>query len=176
MSERVKVGMKRCPRCGQQLFEDMDVCYGCLYDFGRERERVPPEQPWDAGLPPSEIHPEDEDALSPPTVVSPTDADASGQLSIRIRAEGIEVVVPLPPDGLLIGRGHVCDVILRSRLVSRHHVRILPQGGAAALVEDCGSTNRATLRGRPVVDSAVMTAGDTLDVCGTLFSLQVRSA
>ena len=31
-------GEKRCPRCGEVLFDDMDVCYGCLYDFGRNRE------------------------------------------------------------------------------------------------------------------------------------------
>lgn len=24
---------KSCPRCGATLFADMDVCYGCLYDF-----------------------------------------------------------------------------------------------------------------------------------------------
>ena len=24
---------KTCPRCGAGLFSDMDVCYGCLYDF-----------------------------------------------------------------------------------------------------------------------------------------------
>ena len=28
-----KAGVKVCPRCGARLFEDMDVCYGCLYDF-----------------------------------------------------------------------------------------------------------------------------------------------
>lgn len=28
--------LRTCPRCGAQLFADMDVCYGCLYDFGRE--------------------------------------------------------------------------------------------------------------------------------------------
>ena len=27
---------KTCPRCGQVLFADMDVCYGCLYDFSRD--------------------------------------------------------------------------------------------------------------------------------------------
>ena len=26
---------KVCPRCGARLFADMDVCYGCLYDFSR---------------------------------------------------------------------------------------------------------------------------------------------
>ncbi|WP_322151246.1 FHA domain-containing protein [Paratractidigestivibacter sp.] len=29
-------GKKTCPRCGQQLYEDMTVCYGCLYDFTRK--------------------------------------------------------------------------------------------------------------------------------------------
>ena len=29
-------GTKICPRCGQILFTDMDVCYGCLYDFTRD--------------------------------------------------------------------------------------------------------------------------------------------
>ena len=29
--------VKVCPRCGEKLFQDMGVCYGCLYDFrGRE--------------------------------------------------------------------------------------------------------------------------------------------
>jgi len=32
---------KACPRCGELLFSDMQVCYGCLYDFGRQG-------PWDA--------------------------------------------------------------------------------------------------------------------------------
>ena len=28
-------GLKTCPRCGARLFADMDVCYGCLYDFSK---------------------------------------------------------------------------------------------------------------------------------------------
>lgn len=31
-------GLKTCPRCGAKLFDDMDVCYGCLYDFTAEHE------------------------------------------------------------------------------------------------------------------------------------------
>lgn len=39
---------KTCPRCGARLFEDMDVCYGCLFDFTH--------QPADVGLPdPEEV-------------------------------------------------------------------------------------------------------------------------
>jgi len=54
-----------CPRCGEMLFADMDVCYGCLYDFTREEGPVlgAPQLPdpalsrdggWDLGLPPAE--------------------------------------------------------------------------------------------------------------------------
>ena len=32
--------MEKCPRCGAELFEDMDVCYGCLYDFTKPIEQV----------------------------------------------------------------------------------------------------------------------------------------
>ena len=28
---------KTCPRCGSELYADMSVCYGCLYDFSRDR-------------------------------------------------------------------------------------------------------------------------------------------
>lgn len=27
------VTLKTCPRCGARLFDDMQVCYGCLFDF-----------------------------------------------------------------------------------------------------------------------------------------------
>ncbi len=26
---------KLCPRCGAELYADMSICYGCLYDFTR---------------------------------------------------------------------------------------------------------------------------------------------
>ena len=39
---------KACPRCGSELYADMMVCYGCLYDFTRERDasaELPPPTP-----------------------------------------------------------------------------------------------------------------------------------
>ena len=39
---------KTCPRCGSELYADMMVCYGCLYDFTRERDasaELPPPTP-----------------------------------------------------------------------------------------------------------------------------------
>lgn len=32
------IGTKVCPRCGEELFEDMNICYGCLFDFDHEPE------------------------------------------------------------------------------------------------------------------------------------------
>lgn len=32
--------LRTCPRCGAKLFADMGICYGCLYDFSRERGRA----------------------------------------------------------------------------------------------------------------------------------------
>ena len=33
---RARYATKVCPRCGARLYEDMNVCYDCLYDFTRE--------------------------------------------------------------------------------------------------------------------------------------------
>lgn len=30
--------MKTCPICNTTLFDDMDVCYGCMYSFGSKPE------------------------------------------------------------------------------------------------------------------------------------------
>lgn len=221
-------GTKVCPRCGQVLFADMNVCYGCLYDFKRGGAEPPlavepplaakvpevtpapstdktgvfvrePEKressyagktmptrplgrPADAGVSLREVPSvdvrqekarpmpfEDEDLMTVPTTVIASTSDRGG-LSLRVRSDDMEVTLPLPEDGLLIGRGNVCDVILHSRAVSRHHVRIVPQGNGA-IVRDCGSTNLATLNGREVSDATRMSVGETLDVCGTYFTL-----
>lgn len=185
MAEEARSTTKTCPRCGQELFADMQVCYGCLYDFTREhdlgsmpqdyvgdRSTLVSEIPWDLGVAPTGPHPEDEADTA--LVAAKTAGGGEGRFSVRIQSESVEVTVPLPPDGLLVGRGSVCDVILHSRAVSRHHVRIVPHDGGA-VVEDCGSTNRATLRGREVEASESMEVGDVLSVCGTLFSLQASS-
>lgn len=41
---------KVCPRCGERLFRDMSICYGCLYDFSNPQplERRPESMVQDA--------------------------------------------------------------------------------------------------------------------------------
>lgn len=41
--------MKRCPTCGANCFDDMEVCYGCLHQFdGPKAGGIPSEQIADA--------------------------------------------------------------------------------------------------------------------------------
>lgn len=35
-------GVKVCPRCGQVLFEDMDICFDCLYSFEKDAHGFKP--------------------------------------------------------------------------------------------------------------------------------------
>lgn len=55
-TENVRTETKTCPRCGAGVFSDMDVCYGCLYDFGGDGREAgenghgtdenEPDEPW----------------------------------------------------------------------------------------------------------------------------------
>lgn len=225
-------GTKRCPRCGEVLFSDMSVCYGCLYNFERNDKEssvgllVPDD--WDAGLPPLELSEEepycgqtsfevveskDDDASWSdgllPVGVGPSASDndtgsfgsdwreghssaasmeylpakARGNaadvgnvcvgrvsLGLRVCDAALEVVVPLVPGGITIGRGDDCDIVLHAPSVSRRHVRV-ELDAKGALVRDLGATNRAKLDGSEVTDSKDMPVGSALDVCGTLLTL-----
>lgn len=158
---------KRCPRCGQVLFADMDVCYGCLYNFSKQDTDssvgllVPDD--WDAGMPPFELG----DGSSSPSASVDGSCFVYG---LRVRDASLEAVVPLRGGGITVGRSDECDIVLHAPSVSRQHVRIDPQG-RDVLVTDLGSTNHARLEGAEVSDSAHMAVGSTLDVCGVLLTL-----
>lgn len=224
-------GLKVCPHCGELLFSDMDVCYGCLYDFrkntceevvrsGSEQVRAkdaaanvghhdplatieldeveldevePNEEPVDVAEP-AEVTPHEaaqsEDGRPPrhrKTLASADDTLDLGRpqastgetaeddqafvpFELVVVGKEMEVHLPLAAKGLSVGRGEDNDVILRSRLVSRHHLRIVPIEGGAA-VEDCGATNPAELRGIPLEGTRPMQPGDELRVCETVLTL-----
>lgn len=229
----LSAGTKRCPRCGEVLFSDMSVCYGCLYNFERNDKEssvgllVPDD--WDAGLPPLGLLEDDSygeqssfeavesnndqgaswNGGSPPVGVSMSssgvgiesfdsnwreeparsvpmehsaartggDADdvgsvcaVRGKLGLRVCDAALEVVVPLVPGGITIGRGDDCDIVLHAPSVSRRHVRV-EMDAKGVLVRDLGATNRAKLNGLEVTDSKDMSVGSALDVCGTLLTL-----
>lgn len=181
---------KVCPRCGEELFADMDRCYGCLYDFSLEEPPVRSASVHDP-LETVELDEIDEDLVIAPrhrkgrapstddTIVeplvglgAPAMPDEAGEgpegAYVLVRSPGIEVRLPLPARGLCVGRGEANDVILRSRSVSRSHVRLTPvKGGVVA--QDLGATNPATVQGVALEGSMTLAVGDEVVVCGTTF-------
>ena len=93
-----------------------------------------------------------------------------GAYALRVSSEDVELTIPLPSSGVMVGRLSTNDIVLRSRSVSRHHVLIVPCEREVRVI-DQGATNPAVLDGVEVASSAVMMPGSTLDVCGVLFTL-----
>ncbi|HVK76536.1 MAG TPA: sigma 54-interacting transcriptional regulator [Kofleriaceae bacterium] len=71
-------------------------------------------------------------------------------------------VLPIPPEGGLVGRGDTCAMRLGDASVSREHFRIGVRDGRP-LVIDLGSTNRTRVNGEPVELRALST-GDRIEV------------
>lgn len=172
---------KTCPCCGMELFSDMDVCYGCMYDFTREPAGEPATDPLAMDL-------DEPDVPQPPEPVPGAVCETGDTLvlgegrraplrgmSIGLRGNDLEVTIPLPEGGITVGSLPANDVVLHSRAVSARQLRISPCLGGA-LVEDGGSENPAMLKGRYVSSLAKMTPGDVLDVCGTKITLVCPSA
>lgn len=69
---------------------------------------------------------------------------------------GDEQVIPLRPEGELIGRGPDCGVHLKSALVSRHHARIYQDPFGRWILEDLGSGNGTWVDGERIEASALL--------------------
>ena len=164
---------KTCPCCGMELFSDMDVCYGCMYDFTREPTGEPAPDPLAMDLDEPDIPRPLEPA--PGAVCEAGDTLVLGEgcrlsprvMSIGLHGNDLEVTIPLPDGGITVGSLPANDVVLHSRAVAGRQLRISPCLGGA-LVEDGGSENPATRRERYVPPPAKMSPGDVRDVCGTV--------
>ena len=202
---------KVCPRCGEELFADMRVCYGCLYEFPPGRDVPTPASPavpkteetasvaeepllpelvedepflWDVGLPPAESGWEDDtldlsgvgNKAIATAASSPDTQPSSREVLCWVRTPSMEVRLPIPNEGLVIGRDQTCDVVLRSHAVSRSHVRILPaqDGEEGMRVIDLGATNPAIFSGREVRGEVLVPLGWTVSICGA-FATPVRA-
>lgn len=66
-------------------------------------------------------------------------------------------------EATLIGRDDTCEIVIPSRQVSRHHVR-LTSTPAGVLLEDLGSKNGTHLNGQPVAEAALLKDGDVVQV------------
>lgn len=168
--ERATYATKVCPRCGAELYDDMAVCYGCLYDFSRERPApgapggLLPPCPGDGERATSGGDTED---LS---LAVRTCGAASQRVGALLRTACVDAWVEMGEDGLLVGRDPGCDVVLHSPAVSRRHLRLTPTSDGMEVC-DLEATNPATYRGREVRGLVVVPYGDTVDVCGCLLTM-----
>jgi hypothetical protein len=76
-------------------------------------------------------------------------------------------VFPIPPDGLLLGRGIAADVRVASNGVARQHVRLTWNDGTL-VAEDLGSTNGTQVNGvrREPRGKCSLMPGDALSLAG----------
>lgn len=180
VAETEELATKTCPQCGQMLFQDMSVCYGCLYDFSREGTRRVPLLP-DPVLDREMKVVESEDLEEEPTLVADDGASVFGGvtrvahepergLALFIQTGDVDLTVPVPSQGLMVGRLATNDIVLHSRAVSKRHVFVIPCGWTL-LVQDQGATNPAILKGQEVTGGQTMCLGDTLNICGSLLTL-----
>ena len=89
---------------------------------------------------------------------------------LHLNWRGLEVTIPVPAQGLTLGRSSSCDVVLRSAAISRRHVQVVVEDGMV-LVADLGSVNQALLDGKPVEVCEPWLPGSVLNLCGARFSL-----
>lgn len=157
---RPRYRTKVCPRCGAELYADMGVCYGCLYDF--EREVSHPKQ----STPSLPSGPGD----TMPLFVEESRSDLPEEVGMVVRTAAVDVWVTVPDEGLVVGRAASCDVVLHSLAVSRAHLRVTPTPDGME-VRDLGATNPTRYRGREVRDCVIAPYGDSIDVCGCVLTM-----
>lgn len=144
---------KRCPVCDEELFEDMNICYGCLYDFSRislDREQGKNE---DRPTAQQELDMHTNELTSSEFLIHSEILDTKIRFSNQLR----------------VGRSSSNDVVLHAHSVSRNHIRIFINKDEV-LVDDCGATNEAKIHGRAIMDPVSVMVGDTIDVCGITFT------
>lgn len=163
-------GEKRCPRCGEVLFDDMDVCYGCLYDFGRDREKdlVAVGMPGELALLEGGL--EEPEGVEVALSREQCEQSEPPDLRVWLRTDSADVLLPLPGEGIVLGSDLSCDVVLHSILASPRHLRLVPaEGGALAFDMDAGLP--ATVDGVAVGEGTLVAQGESVAVCGSLLTL-----
>lgn len=158
-NESVEYETKVCPRCGAKLYADMNVCYGCLYDFSRNASRSER-----AELPLGVLDESPEETLDLGTGTARMATDRVGMV---LRTPSVDLWVAVPPQGVTLGRGEQNDIVLHSRAVSRSHARLVPTPDGME-VSDLGARNPLRYQGRDVRGRIVVPYGGTLDLCGCL--------
>lgn len=83
---------------------------------------------------------------------------------MRAFLSGAHGNLAIPAGSNILGRGHDCGLRIDDPRLSRHHARLLHDGGSL-IIEDLGSTNGVLVNGERVQGRKALVSGDTV-VCG----------
>jgi diguanylate cyclase (GGDEF)-like protein len=87
---------------------------------------------------------------------------------VVLQGQPIGLALQLDKDRVTIGRGSLCDIVLRDEVASRHHAEIYQLAVEAGCVEyyvnDLGSTNGTYLNGQFVNSGQLLQDGDKIKV------------
>lgn len=160
-----------CPRCGEVLFEDMNVCYGCLYNFSKDRTQVMPKD--------KDVVAEGGDARTQEPGTAEEENGSAGfnaalgnglAPAVFVRTASVDFVMDVPPDGLVVGSDPACDIVLHAPTVSRRHLRLLPAIGGISVV-DLGAASPVMVAGRSVSGVTLVREGEAVETCGSLLTV-----
>ena len=160
---RGALATKTCPRCGAELYADMNVCYDCLYDFSRDSSRRSL-----SALPTITESPRDD--ATDPSAAPAAGAGRERAVGVLLRTASLDCWVGVPSEGASVGRDPDNDVVLHSPAVSDHHLRLVPTPDGME-VHDLGSANPARFRGRDVRGLVIAPYGDSVEVCGCVLTM-----
>lgn len=84
----------------------------------------------------------------------------------------VQAKISLKTGASTIGRGDDCDIVLKSKAVSRVHGRLFVSEGKPPLFSDQQSANGSIVDGKPVVGSVDLSATSVLDIGGFRLTFQ----
>ena len=96
------------------------------------------------------------------------------QASGRLIELATGCVYPIPPTGLVIGRGASCDIALEGTGVSRRHALVKPDGAGFVVIDE--SANGTFVNGARVQTAQPIRHGDVLGIDTDEFRLDVHGA
>lgn len=99
----------------------------------------------------------------PRPAAAPKRKRASPRSLIVTESDADPRTVELGSDGVTIGRGESCQIVLGDTYASQFHARVFPRDGAW-FVEDLGSTNGTYLNRAKVMEPTPLGVGDEIRI------------
>jgi hypothetical protein len=158
-----------CPECKFENLPKQTVCLMCKAPLPPREEPTEIGQPTRA-IPRAEVPALPEEVVAPSSSLSTTDVDLS-QVIGWLSCEPLAPLPLVPGSAITIGRSPDCDLVLRSKAISRKHALVKGMGQDMQL-EDLGSANGTFLNGKRT-PRANLVSGDVITIGS--YEIQVGS-